>query len=124
MLKKYLIWQWYIILLQENLYGFMLNMFWFLICDIISLLMAFYAGQKLRNEVVMTNRAVTKLYSVISEGKYLYRQIISISTISHKNKSIYWIPNKHQKSKTCHGYKLQRDNWHKSRVKSEQIGEK
>lgn len=71
MLKKYLIWQWYIILLQENLYGFMLNMFWFLICDIISLLMAFYAGQKLRNEVVMTNRAVTKLYSVISEGKYL-----------------------------------------------------
>lgn len=33
--------------------------------------MAFYAGQKLRNEVVMTNRAVTKLYSVISEGKYL-----------------------------------------------------
>lgn len=69
----------YFLLQEINLYFNIMNMFWFLVCHVFSVVVSFYAGKKLRNEVVTMHRAISKLYSLVSTSKYAFHQVTRVT---------------------------------------------
>lgn len=68
----------------QEMYMFLIitSMVWFSLCFVFPIVMAFYAGQKLLNEITTINRAITKLYSSVFASTYKATSFLFINIIN------------------------------------------